>query len=305
MPVFDRIAQFAARQHGTVTRAQLLEHGATDKQIHTLVVTGVLRRTSPGMYAIAGAPRTWLQELQLAVHRGGPLCLVSHRAASGMWGLDRFRQGHVEILSPWSRGRTGGGFLHHRSTDLPTRDRARLHGLPVTSPTRTLIDMGRFVGTERLGRMVDDAVRRRLTSYEELTQRAAELSRPGRDGMAVVHETLRDRPGGAPVPGSPFERDVCNHLVGAGLPEPALQHPVPCGEVFYVLDLAWPESLVALECDGFRFHRTPDQLDWDDRRRTELGLRGWLVLHVTWRQFRTSPDAVVLDVRRALSQRAG
>lgn len=305
MPVFDRIARLAAQHHGTVTRAQLFRLGTTDKEIHTLLTTGVLRRVSPGIYVVAGSPQTWHQELQLAVHRGGPLCLVSHRAASGMWGLDRFRTGHVEVLSPWSRGRTGGGLLHHRSTDLPTRDRARLHGLPVTSPTRTLIDMGRFVGTDRLGRMIDDAVRRDLTSYEELSRRAAELSRPGRDGMAVVHETLRDRPGGAPVPGSSFESDVCSHLVRAGIPEPVRQHRVACDEITYVLDLAWPELLVALECDGFRFHRTPDQLDWDDRRRTELGLRGWLILHVTWRQFRTSPRDVVLDVRRALSQRPG
>jgi hypothetical protein len=178
-------------------------------------------------------------------------------------------------------------------------------GLPVTTPTRTLIDMGRYVSSTRLGSMVDDAVRRRLTSYEELAARHAELARPGRAGIRTVADVLADRPGGAAVPGSPFEVIIRQLLGDAGIPVPVLQHPVPCDDMTYVLDLAWPALLVAVECDGFRFHRTPEQLEWDDRRRTELGRRGWLVHHVTWRQYRRDPEELVAEVRRSLSLRSG
>ena len=151
--------------------------------------------------------------------------------------------------------------------------------------------------------MVDDAVRRDLTSYEELHRRFTELARPGRPGIARMREVLASRPGGEPVPGSPFELTVRDLLVAAGIPAPVLQHPVDCGEVTYLLDLAWPEPRVAVECDGFRFHRTPDQLDWDDRRNSELALRGWLVHHVTWRQLRRDPHDVVARARTALRSR--
>jgi very-short-patch-repair endonuclease len=53
-----------------------------------------------------------------------------------------------------------------------------------------------------------------------------------------------------------------------------------------------------------RFHRTPGQLDWDDRRRTALALRGWLVLHTTRNLVRTEPHRVVRDVTTALARRA-
>lgn len=165
--------------------------------------------------------------------------------------------------------------------------------------------MGRYVSPTRLGSMIDDAVRRGLTSYEDLHARHAALARPGRNGIRTVAEALADRPVGAPVPGSPFEVLVRRLLVSAGLPEPVAQHPVPCDGITYLLDLAWPRVLVAVECDGFRFHRTPEQLEWDDRRRTELSRRGWLVHHVTWRQYRRAPDELVAEVRSSLRRRAG
>ena len=191
----------------------------------------------------------------------------------------------------------------HQTTRLPARDRTVLDGIPVTTPTRTLIDVGRFVTAARLGAMVDDAVRRDLTSYEDLHRRFAELAGRGRWGIATMREVLDRRPCGATVPDSQFELDVRELLTAAGLPEPVLHHRVDAGEIAYVLDLAWPEARVALECDGFRFHRTPDQLEWDDRRRDALGLRGWLVLHTTWRRHREDPGGLVAEVRDALTSR--
>jgi very-short-patch-repair endonuclease len=118
-----------------------------------------------------------------------------------------------------------------------------------------------------------------------------------------MRAVLADRPGGAPVPGSSFETEVRALLLAAGLPEPVLQHRVMCDDVTYVLDLAWPELRAAVECDGFRFHRTPEQLEWDSRRNNALALRGWLVHHVTWRAMRRDSEGMVRDVRRALSSR--
>ena len=304
MYIFDTIAELARRQHGTVTRRQLSAAGISDRSIRNLLCDGVLERAAAGVYVVAGSTDSWHRRLAVEVHRAGPLSLVSHRSAAALHRLDRFRPGHLDVASPWAIARTGTGVTLHRSCDLPTRDRTVVDGLPVTTATRTLIDMGRYVSPTRLGAMIDDAVRRELTSYEELGDRHAELARPGRTGIRTSAEALADRPTGAPVPGSPFEVLVRRLLLGAGLPDPVLQHPVVCDEITLLLDLAWPEMLVAVECDGFRFHRTPEQLDWDDRRRTELGRRGWLVHHVTWRQYRRDPDELVAQVRRSLALRS-
>ena len=304
MPALETVTALARRQHGTVTRSQLEELGFSPGRIRGLLDRGVLERAAPGIYVVAGSEDSWRRRLRVALHRGGPPSVVSHRAAAGLWSLDRFRPGHVDIASPWSGARSGTDARLHRSVELPPRDRTTVDGLPVTTPTRTLVDLGRYLGALRLRSMMDDAVRRQLTSYEALHRRLGELARPGRRGVQVVREALATRPGGSVPPGSPFEAAVHDLLVRAGLPTPTLQHPVPCDDVTYVLDLAWPEVLVAVECDGFRFHCTPDQLDHDDRRRTRLAQRGWLLHHVTWAGLRADPDELERDVRRSLELRS-
>ena len=225
----------------------------------------------------------------------------SHRCAAGLWRLDDFRRGAIDIVSPrWTRH--GGDHANvHETSDLPGRDRGNVEGIAVTSPTRTLIDMGRFVGAHRLGAMLDDAVRRGLTSYEATHERFRELARSGRNGIRTMRRVLEERPGGAPAPGSDFETKVRRLLVGAGFQAPALQHPVVCGEYRFLLDLAWPDRMLAVECEGFRFHRTPDQLAWDEFRRNQLTLRNWTVLAYTWIRVRDDPDGVIAEVRQALS----
>lgn len=305
MSVFSSVTALAQRQHGTITRAQLISAGLGDGAVRRLVSDGVLERAAPGVYVVGGSPDSWHRRLAVELHRAGPLSVVSHRSAAALFRMDRFRPGHLDLAGPWASARTGNGVDLHRSCDLPARDRTVIDGLPVTTPTRTLIDMSRYVGPARLGSMIDDAVRRRLSSYEELAARHAELARSGRNGIRTVAAALADRPTGAPVPGSPFESIIRRLLIDSGVAVPLLQHPVVCDDITYLLDLAWPALLVAVECDGFRFHRTQEQLEWDDRRRTELGRRGWLVHHVTWRQYRRDPDELVAEVRRSLSLRSG
>lgn len=304
MSFLDTIAVTATRQHGAITRAQLRAGGASDRNIRTLVDRGILARPRRGVYVLVGAPDVWLQRLSVAVLAAGPGAGASHRAASALLRLDDFRQGALDVCSPrWSR-RTPGKARTHESMRLPSRDLTVVRGIAATTATRTLIDVGRFVAPGRLVRMMDDAVRRELTSYEELHQRLHELAASGRNGIVNARTALDRRPGGSTPPGSALESIVLDQLLDAELPTPVLQFPVECDGMTYLLDLAWPDQKIAVECDGFRFHRTPEQLDWDDRRRTQLALRGWMVLHVTWNQMRDRPDRIVEDVRRGIDARA-
>jgi very-short-patch-repair endonuclease/predicted transcriptional regulator of viral defense system len=302
--VFDQVASIAARQHGLVTREQIRATGLSDQQLRTLRRTGVLAVIEPRIYAVTGAPRSWEQALFGKVLAGGSLVIAGARSAAGLWRLDRFRRQHMDLLAPAPAARRVPGARVHETNDLRSRDRTVLEGIPVSTPARTILDVARYVSPARLGAMLDDAVRRDLTTYLEVQERFAELAARGRNGIATVREVLSTRPDGATVPDSPLEDDVRTLLRRAKLPEPVLHFRVDCDELTYVLDLAWPEQLVALECDGFRFHRTPAQLDWDDRRRTALSLRGWLVLHTTRTTLRTQPDRLVRDVTAALRQRA-
>lgn len=300
MPVFDQISSIAERQHGLVTRNQLRAAGLSDQQVRTLRAKGSLRSVEARVYVVAGSVPTWHRELLAKVLAAGPSSMAGARSAAGLWALDRFRRQHLDLVAPTPAPRRVRGARLHQSNDLRSGDITVLDGVPVTTPTRTIFDVARYVSAARLGRMIDDAVRRDLTTYRELQVRLVELSDRGRNGIVTARAALAGRPDGTSVPDSPLEDDVRNLLVRAGIAEPVLHHRVDCDEMTYVVDLAWPDELVGVECDGFRFHRTPEQLDWDDRRRTQLGLRGWLILHTTRRMLREDPRGLVRDVRRAL-----
>ncbi len=267
------------------------------------MANGLLVRVERGLYAVAGSEDTWLRRTMGAVLLSGPGSLAGARAAAGLWQLHRFRRSHIDVVtSRWERPTRRRGWSVQESLVLPSRDRTVLEGIPVTTPTRTLFDVARHVSVRRLGSMVDDAVVRDLTSYEDLHRRFAELATRGRNGIANLREVLEMRPSGAVAPDSTFERDVRNQLRSVGL-EPVLHHRVDAGEIEYVLDVAWPGHLVAVECDGFRFHRTEEQLEWDDQRRNTLTLLGWIVLHETFARFRRDPTAIVREALGALRAR--
>ncbi|UDY38112.1 hypothetical protein [Dermatobacter hominis] len=300
MSVFDEVAAIAADAHGCVVLSQLRRAGLTDGRIRTLVRTGFLHRRGAGLFTVVGAPATWRQEVMVEVLRGGPQAVSSHRSAAALAALDRFRPGAIDVVSPRGGRRSSPSAHLHETYDLPGRDRDALDGIPVTSVTRTLIDMGRYVGAHRLGSMLDDAVRRKLTTYERVHDRFRELARPGRNGIGRMRAVLEDRPCGAPAPGSDFETMVLRLLRQARLPEPVLQHRVQCDDLHFLLDLAWPDHMLAVECEGHAYHQTPTQLAWDEMRKNRLQLEGWTVLAYTWITARRDPDGLVSEVAAGL-----
>lgn len=79
-------------------------------------------------------------------------------------------------------------------------------------------------------------------------------------------------------------------LVGAGLPEPAQQHRVTLGSRRCRIDLAYPDLKLAIEIDGWTFHRTRTAFDEDRARANDLVVAGWNVLRFTSRM--TNEQAV-------------
>ena len=73
------------------------------------------------------------------------------------------------------------------------------------------------------------------------------------------------------------------------------------GEPYYI-DMAYPEQMIAIEADGFDFHRGRAVFDSDRARQNDLVNLGWLVLRFT---STFSDERIVAVVRRALFGRSG
>ncbi len=72
----------------------------------------------------------------------------------------------------------------------------------------------------------------------------------------------------------------------------------------YVIDFAFPDVKVAIEIDGFAFHRDTQTFQRDRMKRKLLTAQGWTVLNFTWVDLVERPAEVIADVRAALERAA-
>lgn len=306
----EPMEMLAARAtHGVVTVGMIYECGVTRQTLRTYVDRGILIPMMRGIYRLYGSTPNWRQNLAAAQLRIGPAAVASHRSAAALWCLNRFRPGPIELTSPhpavWRSGRALTPFkiVHHVSRDLGPNECTIVDGLSTTTPARTLLDVAAHLSPVRLGSMIDDAARRKLTTYDELWDLEAAMARPGRQGTATLRAALQSRPAQSAVTGSVHESDVLGLIRKARLPEPQLQYPVDCGGITYLIDFAWPDLLLAVECEGFEFHHLPADLEHDAVRANALMLQGWVIHRITRTMFLADSASVVADLNRVIAAR--
>jgi len=190
--------------------------------------------------------------------------------------------------------RTRPGIVVHRIAAAPPLIVVR--GVPATTAARTLLDVACLAGPTRLGRLVDEALVRRLTSEAELARTCAEHR--GRRGVAVLAAVLGS--GRAAPARSELERRLLAAVTAAELPRPLVNRLVAGHEV----DFAWPLQRVIVETDGMAAHGHRRALERDHARDAALAAHGWLVLRFTWRQVVGSPAAVAARIAEVLAVRA-
>src|SRR5436190_3653847 len=98
-----------------------------------------------GIYRMAGSPPSWRQCLLAAILVVGPGAVASHRAAARLWELDGFADNVVEVSVGRMRMARHGSPRVHRSTDLHLSVATTRFGIPVSSPARTVHDLGAVV----------------------------------------------------------------------------------------------------------------------------------------------------------------
>ncbi|HEX9695972.1 MAG TPA: DUF559 domain-containing protein [Actinomycetota bacterium] len=293
-------ARLAERQHGVFARAQIQREGGTKSLMKRRVAAGLWKAVAPEVFRLRGARPSWHQRVMTRCLSWGEGAVASHSAAAGVWEFAGFRPGPVDVTVPRGRRRSGRPVGPHWAR-LDPDDVTVSHGIPVTTPARTLVDLAGTVPLDKLEVALDDALRRRLTSTGELRHLLKKMSR--RAGSKALRALLNEREG-RPVPGSPFETMLLRAMKEAGLPDPVRQHSVVVdGVLAGILDFALLPERVAVEADGYEHHAGRARFDHDRSRRNRLTVAGWLVVHVTYPEFKRSPDAVIETIRRALHLR--
>jgi hypothetical protein len=295
-----RLAAVAAGQHAVATRDQAHRAGLTDRMIRTRLASGRLLAPAPGVLLLPGTPTTWKQRLLIACFAGGASGLASHRAAAALHGFDGFRPGVVEVTVDRAQYYRPNDVIVHTTSDFAVVDRGVVDAIPVTTPLRTLIDLGAGVHLHRLEEALDSAERDGLVDREELRSVLEIVRCRGRNGVVPLATLLEKRKGNQPR--SVLERKLLRLLERFGLPRPLCQHRVvrPDGQLAD-LDFAYPEQRLGIEVDGEIGHATRRQRRNDNRRSNQVVLDDWRLLRFDYGDVTQRPEYVAEIIRAALA----
>ncbi len=287
-------------QNGAVSRGQVLAAGGSDRVIAAHLAAGRWTTLHPGTYGLAGSPDSWLRRLSAACLWAGPGAAVSHNSAAALWELPGFEPGPVEV-STARRPRPGGLVKTHRTTELSGLQVTYRHGLPVTAPHRTIIDLGRVATPPVVEAALDAGLCRGLTSVPFLWRQLNQLGGRGRPGAAALRLMLVDRMGLSHHAESVSETRLARVLTQAGLSGGHKQFELSDqGEFVARVDYAWPDLKLAIEVDSWRFHTSKAARRRDATRQNRMELLGWTVLRFFWEDIFYDPRLVVGQVRATL-----
>jgi very-short-patch-repair endonuclease len=288
------IGALAERQHGVVTRAQLLELGLGGRAIDHRLALGRLRPVYRGVYTIGHRLLSQDGRWMAAVLACGPDAVLSHLSAAALWGI---RQSSRIEVTTRAVHRRQSGIIVHRS---PLRDdECTTHrGIPTTTVPRTLLDLSAIVRPDALRSALRQAEQLRLTDPLSLIDLAERY--PRRPGLAKIRALLEEASIGARIIRSELEERFQTFLLNAGLPLPKTNQQIEGYEV----DCVWPEQRLIVELDGHASHAPTHAFEGDRARDRRLEAAGWRVIRITWRQLYEEPHLVEADLRRLLSQPA-
>ena len=132
-----------------------------------------------------------------------------------------------------------------------------------------------------MGRLLDDAIRRRLATLEEFRRCAERLApAPGRS-IRKVNLVLANRLPGYSPGDSDLETRALRALTRAGLPPPRQQYRMILAGRKVRIDLAYPEHRIAIELDGWEYHGSRSAFDADRCRSDDLFVARWAPVRFT------------------------
>ena len=279
--------ELAKRQHGVITRGQLIGLGFTPKAIKHRIQKGRLHPIVRGVYAVGRRDLKREGRWTAAVLACGPGAVLSHRSAAALWGFGKEHPRFIDVSVRRTSEARLSGVRCHRRPSLPGKEVELRHGIPVTSPVRTFLDLATVTGPKTLERSINEADKLDVIDADAL-RRALE-EHPGQPGICLLRHVLDEHT--FRLSDDELERLFRPLATSAGLPTPLTKHRVNRFEV----DFFWPDLGLVVETDGWRYHRTPSAQTRDALRFQRHTAAGLTPLRFSHYQVKYRP-AHVIDI---------
>lgn len=227
----------------------------------------------PGVYLPNDAERTLYLNTVAAWLWTGRRGVIAGRAAAALHGarwIDASTP--IEIIAEHTRRRKG--VIVHQER-IASDEIGYIGELPVTTPTRTALDIGRHLPRDIAVQHLDAlAAATGVTGHDAI----ALIARyPGARGVRRARTALALMDGGAQSPG---ETRLRLWLIDAGLPPPRTQIRVSDGFSEAFIDMGYGEPMVGLDYEGAHHSEDRGQYVYDLGRADLIDREGWIDIRV-------------------------
>jgi hypothetical protein len=289
---------------GPFTRADLRALDVSEAALKRALRRSEIRPVVRGVFVVGGSPYTLELRARAVAKVVRPHHVVTDRTAAWLHGIDAHVHAEHDVTPPIEtcalRGHepTQISGVAGRTRDLQPDDVMLVHGVLVTTPLRTALDLGCCLRRREAYAVLNAFARRFGLTGPDYEQRLARYRR--RRGVVQLRElvALVD-----PRLESERESWVLLAINDAGIPLPEPQHWIEIDCVpTYRLDFAYERLRVCVEYDGIDAHeRMEEQRKADRSRRKWLRDNGWTVIVVRRGDFRAAAlERWLAELRQAL-----
>jgi very-short-patch-repair endonuclease len=288
------VARRAADAWGVLSLDELFACGLSRDAVSDRALNGRLHPLHRGVYAVGHANLPLEGRFLAAVKACGPTAVLSHHSAAALWGFAQWddRYPEVTVFGAWSCRHPR--LRIHRTTTLDLDDRARHHGIPVTSPARTLLDLAARLDHRPLRSATRRAQSLHRVNVRQLVDVLARHRR--RRGCARLARIIATGP--APTR-SELEDATLDLMLRGGLAHPDVNVALWLSGRRVVPDFRWPEQRLVIEADGAAWHDNQLAREDDAERQALLEADGERVLRVTWDQVIARTGQTLSRIRAA------
>jgi very-short-patch-repair endonuclease len=294
------VGELASAQQGLASREQLRRLGFSDNAISKALDRGWLQPVFHGVYSVGHKHLTVYARLLAAMLACGEGTVISHGTAAWLLGLRDVRAETIDVIAPVEAGRKIAG-IRRRFVPVPVGGEVWCrHGVPVTSPARTIVDCAGILGLAGISALVEQAAVQRLLDIAAIDRVLDGPRRRGTRKLLRALEPWRRYPRGIKLR-SRMEAKMLALLSEAALPIPETNARLRFGGRSYEVDFLWRRQKVVVETDGARFHDNPAAGVRDSERNRVLTDAGYRIPRLGWEDLRDRPEQTLREIALLLT----
>ncbi|WP_440712026.1 DUF559 domain-containing protein [Gordonia sp. FQ] len=272
------LASIFAAQDGLITTAQAKSCDLTASDVHGRRTRREWLPVAPGVWRLAAFPYTERAMVRAAalVHRG-----VLDRTTAAWWhGLlpDLPQPLTLSVRSAVPESRWTGCPIDIVRRTFCAEDLAVVDGVSVTGLALSIL--GAVASADDPSHFLDQLLQTSVVTLKDLEK--ALLRNPRMRGMSLARELVAVLDADTQ---SKAEEVFRRRVKAEGLDGCVQQYPFQG----WAVDFAWPGLKVAVEIDGWAYHRDHKSFLRDMRKRNALARAGWVTLSFSWHDLTGDP----------------